>query len=90
MKQRKRKRDRWRSVGWGARELNIDPSTIRRWCLTGKLAHTKVGGVIRFRESAWNAMLAAGERKPERVETRQQASRDHLEALEELRRRGIG
>ena len=37
--------------------LAISPATLRRWCSTGRVAHRKVGGAIRFTEEDVEAIV---------------------------------
>ncbi len=37
--------------------LSLSPATLRRWCSTGRVAHRKVGGAIRFTEQDVEAIV---------------------------------
>ena len=37
--------------------LAISPATLRRWCSTGRVAHRKVGGTIRFTQEDVEAIV---------------------------------
>ena len=58
--------DRLLNVREAAAILGLKPSTLYQWAYERRIAYVKLGGALRFRQSAIDKLIAASEVRPVR------------------------